>query len=658
MMASIIPAVPSSDGSNTGSLTDASQTYGEIQRLLKAKDDTSRFVGLALLKSVLDNGQLVNDPVKVRTLWESLSPKFFDRLLRARSTKVQHLEANAMVDVAVSVLHTFSTMLPEASRKEKRLVGRVSPLLKALIESPPETRKLILQTLLTISSQPEGASEILSTDDTSQLVEIAAWNSLALDVLRYTWTNAATLCGKADAVKKQVDRTVPELLRVFNDTDAVTLVSFCGSLLADLDPKVLSSNPKWLEPLVSVLRRIIASRPTSAGRAAYTQLAAIILQHYPLNGSQLLFNDDYSLHQDSKPFSYLFVNLLLIDLRSSFPTLLEQLNDGKYPEISRRLAGAFDVLSGFIGCLVKSLDDETNSVKFSIPPDLLLKLRKDIAETMSLTIEYLRDRWDASIAGTSGLHPSARTGTSVTSEGARLTITWESKKDSITGDPLILAAIRCLAIWIREDENENLRNESSGLMDMFVELYKMSDPSSLDFRYPILLALEGMMTTEDGVENFLGQEGWQAVGQDLQALLRCILNSEHGSSSHTTLSDAARGLEIVRVLLAVVDSPSTDTNENWMAAIGITTSMKPPSKDSPPIVIELQIAMVQISTALLSKAAGGMKKRGVTSIPALSGLTRQLQKVVGCMENTLDAEEFTEQLDDVELDLENLRLSR
>jgi len=204
--------------------------------------------------------------------------------------------------------------------------------------------------------------------------------------------------------------------------------------------------------------------------------------------------------------------------------LLEQLNNENYPKVSQRLGAAFDILSAFIGFLVRSLDDQSDSSKSSIPPDLLLKLRKDISETMSLTIEYLRDRWDASIAGASGLHPSARAGTSATFEGTRLTLTWESMKDSVNTDPLILAAIRVLAIWIREDENDNLRNESAGLMDMLVELYKKTSPESLDFRYPILLALEGMMVTEDGVDNFLGQEGWQVIGQDLEALLRSTLN--------------------------------------------------------------------------------------------------------------------------------------
>jgi hypothetical protein len=228
-------------------------------------------------------------------------------------------------------------------------------------------------------------------------------------------------------------------------------------------------------------------------------------------------------------------------------------------------------------------------------------------------------------------------------------------KDSVTEDPLILAGIRALAIWIREDENENLRNETAGLMDMMIELYKSSSGGNLDFRYPVLLALEGIMATDDGAERFLGQQGWEVLFEDLSTILNRTLNDRDlGSSSAST--EAARGLEIVRVLLAVVDHSSTSSpNEDWMLAVTTTASMKLASKSSPPIVIELQIAMLQLSTALLTKAALGMQRRYLANHPALSGLTNQLEAVVKGMDDKVEAAEFLELLRDISLDLENLR---
>jgi hypothetical protein len=117
-----------------GSL-DPSSTLEKMKDLLGSKDDTSRFVGLALLKSVLENGQLAQDSETLRGLWETLSPKFLDRLLRApQSEKVNKAESKNMVDLAVAVLHTFAILLPEDSRTQNRLTGRTYPLVRAIVQ--------------------------------------------------------------------------------------------------------------------------------------------------------------------------------------------------------------------------------------------------------------------------------------------------------------------------------------------------------------------------------------------------------------------------------------------------------------------------------------------------------------------------------------------
>jgi hypothetical protein len=396
-----------------------------------------------------------------------------------------------------------------------------------------------------------------------------------------------------------------------------------------------------------MIRKLIISKPTLSSRVAYTKLASVLLQLYPTTTPILLFKDSMSKTSDDKPFSYLFINLILIDLRSSFPSLLPKLNSVDYPSISQRLAAAFDVLCSFIGFLIRSLDEESSIPGFSVPPDLLLKLRKDIAETISLTIEYLRDRWDASTAGAAGLHPTARSGTAATSEGTRLTLTWDSMKDNVSADPLILAGIRAIALWIREDENENLRNEAAGLMDMFLELHKQDGENNSQYRYPILLALEGIMLTSEALDVFLGQQGYTILSDDLRSIIQ---------SPNVTETDAARGTQIIRVLLAVLDhSSSSLPEESWMEVVKSTTTLNIPNTAQPSSpVLEFYIACLQISTALLSKSSGGMTKRYITTQPALRGLTKQLKTLASSVEDKKDGVEFAELLNDVIMDLGNL----
>lgn len=110
-------------------------TIQRIQALLETKDDTSRFVGLALLKSVLDNSpQLREDEATITALWQSVSPKFLDRLLRSGAKQPSSSkDAENMMDIAVAVLHTFSVLLPDRVRCSPGLVGRAPALVQAVL---------------------------------------------------------------------------------------------------------------------------------------------------------------------------------------------------------------------------------------------------------------------------------------------------------------------------------------------------------------------------------------------------------------------------------------------------------------------------------------------------------------------------------------------
>jgi len=121
------------DKSATGSQDPA---IPKIEVLLKTKDDTSRFVGLALLKSVLDNTpEIRQDDTVLTRLWASISPKFLDRLMRTGCNQASaNKDAKEMLNIAVYVIHTFATLLPDQLKRETSLSGRIPFLVHSILQ--------------------------------------------------------------------------------------------------------------------------------------------------------------------------------------------------------------------------------------------------------------------------------------------------------------------------------------------------------------------------------------------------------------------------------------------------------------------------------------------------------------------------------------------
>lgn len=266
-------------------------------------------------------------------------------------------------------------------------------------------------------------------------------------------------------------------------------------------------------------------------------------------------------------------------------------------------------------------------------PESLLKLRTSISDTMSVTIEYLRDRWDAAVAGAMGLHPDARIGAAETATGSHRTLAWDSMKDNAEEDMFILSAIRALALWLREEDNDTLRKETTGLMDMFMDLYKSSSQDKLDFRSPVLVALQGITSIPKGRVSFLDNNGWSILTSDLLSILP--------TASPTS---ASRGTDIVGILLPLVEEESGGIPEAWMDLItGIAAWNIPEPGD--PTVLEFQAAVLQLCCVVLTRAGAGMRRRYMHSISAIRGIAVRLKERIGT-DNDLK-ESITEILDDL-----------
>ena len=466
---------------------------------LKAKDDTSRFVGLALLKPLLEQELSQQSSTEeggtrelVEQCWRPIPVKFLDRLLKAKPEgKRTDEEARNMVGLAVAVLHAFLTIL-DAPEKDDRFVGRVPLLMSALRSTPPETTNQIMQILALLATTREGSQVVFGPGDKDE-------------------------------------------------------------------------------------------KP------------------------------------DEKPKSYMFITVLLIDIRSTIPSLQEKLHSAEYPDISERIARAYDIVSAFIGFLLQSLeamdsdddDNEGSGSAFSapMPVDFLMKLRANISEVMSLTIEHLRDRYDSSTAGAAGLHPSARTPSAGSTK--ILPIAWDTSS-GISADPLTLSQLRALSLWLRNEENDALRREASGIMDVLLALYR--NASDHDFRYPVLLSLEGIIETPEGVEAFLREEGWAVLADDLGNLLG--IPSEH-----------VRGIEIVRILLAVVEADVTGpAKEEWMSIVELARETVVHAPDAADL--ELGVAICQLAVELMVRAPRGVKSRRRDVVAELREYVEALLKKV------------------------------
>lgn len=254
-------------------------------------------------------------------------------------------------------------------------------------------------------------------------------------------------------------------------------------------------------------------------------------------------------------------------------------------------------------------------------PDNLLQLRTGVTETMSLTAEYLRDRWDASVAGAMGLHPDARTGATDTSAGKHHTLAWDSMKDNANDDMLILSAVRTLALWLREEENDTLRKEATGLTDMFMDLYKFSSQDKLDFRSAVLVALEGLIAVPQGCELLLANDGWTILTRDLGSIL------QHPRACRE--QDASRAIDIVRVLLPIVEQETSGVPESWMDLITSVAAWDIPDSGLSPLSQEALAAALQLCCAILVEANSGMRQRYQHSVAAIHGIAAQLAKQAG-----------------------------
>jgi hypothetical protein len=215
------------------------ETVQQCLTLLSRRDDTSRFVGLALLSSLLSH---ITDRTLLLQCWAALPPTFLDRLLRAgKSGKKTPEEARDMVELAVSVIGAFATVM-NTDEYDDALLGRALGLIKALEGSAAVTKASILKTLLAFAGVGRGADVLLGieTGELMKLVDTAAEMEMATQVLVYAFVNA-----DQEVARAALARFLPELcgrIKGMQGELQARVLKFLAELLTRMPSEVSASD--------------------------------------------------------------------------------------------------------------------------------------------------------------------------------------------------------------------------------------------------------------------------------------------------------------------------------------------------------------------------------------------------------------------------------
>lgn len=154
------------DESATSSKPEAA--LQQVFTLLKARDDTSRFVGLSLLRTLLDSNEELRENASIITqCWDAVPNKFLTRLMKAGG---DNDEAKNMNNIAVAVVHTFANLLPAEKVAAKKMLDLCEPLVQLTSKLDAAPQMLAFQALQCMVDSTAGAHSFsLAVDGVEEL---------------------------------------------------------------------------------------------------------------------------------------------------------------------------------------------------------------------------------------------------------------------------------------------------------------------------------------------------------------------------------------------------------------------------------------------------------------------------------------------------------
>ena len=319
----------------------------------------------------------------------------------------------------------------------------------------------IIQTLLSLATTSAGArllyDSISSQDCWVSLLEQVPEQPMILDIISRTFidvslsdhevtgTTMHEILYRLDVLLSTLmmntykdDSTARHLLDWFYRL--FEALSFVTAVTLDARPEVLG----WLKPLIELMQEHGTKHYNSDRRQqkSIVVLTRLLLEQYPQ--FRLIFFDP-SRKSEQVPCCYIFTTTLLIDIRATIPSISEVLTTSTYPDTSSRLAASYDLIFAHLDYILQTEDDDDdNTMTTSLPFDLILKLRDDIAEAIRFTIECLCDRYNAM---------------SETSKSSELLL--------MSQDPLVTSQIGALGFWLHEDDTAS----ADDALEVILRLY-------------------------------------------------------------------------------------------------------------------------------------------------------------------------------------------
>ena len=330
-----------------------------------------------------------------------------------------------------------------------------------------ETTKVeILQALTTIACASVGGRllyQILVEHDWFQLIKEIPAEPLATMILFRIFQ---TLDGLRPDLRRAVARNMPEqldsvLCKVLKQVGPTPLLAkdildglyglfrtihyrspFDGANKCGDDNMV-----RWMTALAELMGTAVRDRRSihSGIQGSVVGLARLLVGRIPQFKVILFAPSKVSASGGSTPLSFIFTTTLLIDIRSTIPSITEIQEKPGYLETSTRLANSYDLVFLYLDSLLGTDDadegeyeDSSSKDASGDPPirlqyDLLLKLQEDITQTMHLTVEFLRDRYDAAAND-------------------------DAKLLHMASDTLVVSQIGALGFWLHDEDTASADN--------------------------------------------------------------------------------------------------------------------------------------------------------------------------------------------------------